>query len=146
MTNLTSHLGVYALILNAERTHALVIHKIRGPYTGRYDLPGGTPDDNEKLEETLMREIMEETGCMVVNYTQLGAFSTRFDYQDAHKGPSRLRHIGVLYHATVSGKPREDGDGQDSGGCTWLDIREPLDEELVSPFLPIALAARTKKS
>ena len=43
----------------------LCIRKTRGPYRGRYDLPGGTPEEGESLVETLKREMLEETGFQV---------------------------------------------------------------------------------
>ena len=61
--NFHSHFGVYAAIFRNKQREILLIKKARGPYTGRWDLPGGSPEINELLEETLIREIKEETDC-----------------------------------------------------------------------------------
>lgn len=55
-----SHLGVYAVITNAKN-QILLIKKSRGPYKGMLDLPGGGPEFHETFEQTLEREVMEET-------------------------------------------------------------------------------------
>jgi 8-oxo-dGTP diphosphatase len=116
----SSHFGVYAVILNNSKTHLLLIKKSRGPYTGRYDLPGGTMEDGELLDQTLMREVMEETGCMVTRAHQLGAVSTLFPYEKSGGASVLFRHIGVLYQTDIAGTPLIVGDGHDSLGCVWI--------------------------
>lgn len=133
-----SHFGVYALITNPQN-EVLVIKKMRGPYTGMYDLPGGTPEPLELLEETLIREVAEETSCHVLNHTQLGAFSIRYDYLK-NEAPATIRHFSVIYSCDVEGIPRMDGDGEDAGGCIWIPIKK-ITETQVTPFTKIALKA-----
>ncbi len=103
-----THLGVYAVILDAAGERILLIKKRRGPYTGLLDLPGGTIEAEELLEEALRREVLEETGCVVVSLEQLRTESIIY---------KTLKHIGILYKAVVMGDPRIDGDGQDSDGA-----------------------------
>lgn len=130
------HLGVYALIRNAEG-QVLVIRKARGPYTGLLDLPGGSLEPLELLEETLEREIAEETGCTLTGQTQLGAVSMVYPFQK--DGASyALRHVGILYQATISGTPRSEGDGEDSNGCLWLTPTAAALEHC-TPFVRLAL-------
>ena len=50
-----NHFGVYGVCIREGRI--LCIRKTRGPYRGRYDLPGGTPEERESLVETLKREM-----------------------------------------------------------------------------------------
>ena len=64
-SNITkTHFGIYGSIIKNNKI--LLIKKARGPYTGLYDLPGGSPEPGESYRQTLAREIMEETGCTVV--------------------------------------------------------------------------------
>lgn len=137
-----SHLGVYALIFNDTRDRILTIKKARGPYTGRYDLPGGSMEDGETLEETLKREIQEETNCAVKTATQIGAFSTLFEYIDSNGNESCLRHVGIVYNTEISGTPTTEGDGQDSHGCHWLPLHEAEADLTTSPMLRAAMAGR----
>lgn len=39
---------------------------------GTYDLPGGGVDDGETINEALLRECFEETGCNIKNIRELG--------------------------------------------------------------------------
>ncbi|NBU69982.1 MAG: NUDIX domain-containing protein [Bacteroidetes bacterium] len=133
-----SHFGVYALIVNSQN-EVLVIKKMRGPYTGMFDLPGGTPEPLELLEETLIREVNEETSCKVVDFKQLGAFSIRYDYKK-NDAPATIRHFAAIYQCNIMGTPRADGDGEDAGGCVWLPIHK-ISEFSVTPFTKIALNA-----
>lgn len=47
-----NHFGVYGICQREGRL--LVIHKGRGPYSGRYDLPGGRLEAGEALVEGLI--------------------------------------------------------------------------------------------
>lgn len=49
-------MGVYAVTRDDPRG-LLVIRKTRGPYGGRFDLPGGSPQDDESLARALQREM-----------------------------------------------------------------------------------------
>ncbi|MES2676715.1 MAG: NUDIX domain-containing protein [Pseudomonadota bacterium] len=138
-----SHFGVYGIILNLDQTQILLIKKARGPYIGRYDLPGGSMESLELLEECLYREIKEETGCAVINASQIKAVSTLFHYNNGKKDCT-LRHIGVIYRAEIEGTPSATGDGEDSNGCVWHDIKS-IDPDKVSPFLLLALDCIEKK-
>ena len=61
------HFGVYAVCF--ENGKLLCIEKTRGPYQHRYDLPGGSQQLGEGLTETLIREVMEETGYTLSRYS-----------------------------------------------------------------------------
>lgn len=130
-----SHFGVYALIRNPADGRVLLIRKTLGCYTGLYDLPGGTMEPHELLEETLHREVFEETDCRIVSSRQLGAFSVLYPKGDG----VFLRHLAAIYEATVTGNPRETSDGSDdSGGCVWV-LPEDLSEENAAPLVLRAL-------
>ena len=59
--------GVYGICF--ENGKLLCIEKTRGPYQHRYDLPGGSQQLGEGLTETLIREVMEETGYSLSRYS-----------------------------------------------------------------------------
>ncbi|MBP9791648.1 MAG: NUDIX domain-containing protein [Rickettsiales bacterium] len=134
---LHNHFGIYGIILSPDQKKILLIIKSRGPYTGHYDLPGGSIEDSELLEDCLNREIKEETGCAVTNNRQLKTISSFFDYH-TDKETCRLRHIGVIYYVEIIGEPKQDGDGEDSNGCIWCDINS-LDLSRVTPFVTWAV-------
>lgn len=63
--------GVYTVIYKEGKL--LVIHKARGPYRNRYDLPGGSLEEEEGLLEAVIREVKEETGLSAAILKQIGA-------------------------------------------------------------------------
>lgn len=127
------HFGVYGLIQNESQTHILLIKKLVGAYQGMLDLPGGTMDFGETVEETFKREVFEETACTVESCHQLQTLSTVFDFERDGK-PQALHHIGTIYQATVIGEPSDIGDGVDSGGCVWV-AKNKLASHNVVPFV-----------
>ena len=62
-----THFGVYGIF--KEDKKILLIKKARGPYTGLYDLPGGSQEAGESFEETLKREFLEETGLTLKSFS-----------------------------------------------------------------------------
>lgn len=133
-----SHFAVYALIPDDRAEKILLIKKALGCYTGLYDLPGGGMEPHEMLEDTLKREVLEETGCTVTDHAQIGAFSTLYPFQKDGQDVT-LRHLAVLYRAKVSGTPRETSDGtDDSAGCVWVGIND-LSEKNAAPFVLTAV-------
>lgn len=115
--------GVYG-IYQPTKDELLVIKKNRGPYSRRFDLPGGSMENSEGLDETLKREVYEETGSELTKYVQLGVTSFRYpwDYLDFNYN----RHIAVFnliedidgdIHQTVG-----QFDGQDSSGAVFMKL------------------------
>ena len=133
-----THLGVYAFITDKDNKNLLLIKKARGPYTGLYDLPGGTIEPEELIEETLEREIKEETNCDLVSCQQLITVDTKLDWDRTAEGkPNAIfKHIGILYCATVNGTPSTEGDGLDSNGAVWIPLEDIISQKTkTSPFV-----------
>lgn len=131
-----AHLGVYGVIKQGNKI--LVIKKARGPYTGLYDLPGGTPENNETSEETVTREIKEETNCDVLNISNKRIYTILFNHFTSKSGDTGcLQHTGILFDVSVRGIPTITGDGLDSNGAKWVQINElsPLN---ATPFVLLA--------
>lgn len=131
-----THFGVYGNIIKNGKI--LLIKKARGPYTGLYDLPGGGQEKGESYIETLRREIMEETGCKVVRAENERFKSIIFsDFTIASGEKGVLQHEAILYDVEIEGKPKTKGDGLDSNGAVWLDIKD-LTAENSTPYVLIA--------
>ena len=131
----TSHFAVYGVVLDQSQENVLLIKKMLGIYTGQWDLPGGSLDEGETLEEALKREIIEETSCQPVSVRQLFTDCVKVPFRDEKTGEEGLfRHTGVLYQVDVKGEPNAEGDGRDSGGAFWKPVRD-VARMNVTPFV-----------
>ena len=114
------HLGVYAIVPRADRV--LVVRKARGPYTGLYDLPGGTPEPAESLAAALVREVREETGYALGSAQQVAVEDVIVLWR--HDGFSHLHDVAILYRGSISesgaAPPKGDSGGNDSAGFAWV--------------------------
>jgi 8-oxo-dGTP diphosphatase len=131
--NQTKHIGVYALAIKEDKV--LLIKKARGPYTGKWDLPGGGLEFGEKPLDGLSREVLEETGLTVATAESLGALSHTVIYEKKTGEEEELYHIGIIYKVILnpSGELKTEADGEDSEGACWVKISE-LNESNCSPF------------
>jgi len=134
-TRYSTHFGVYALIFNEARDSILLIRKVRGCYTGMYDLPGGAPEPHELLEETLTREVFEETGCYITESRQMGAFSALHPFIETDGLPKTLRHLAAIYEAEIAGDPL--AHVEDGQACVWV----PVGDVTAQNSVPLALLA-----
>ena len=132
-----THKGIYGVI--KQNNQILVIKKARGPYTGLYDLPGGSPEMGETELQTVVREIKEETNCEAVSCEKLTTTTILFsDFTKEYGQTGVLQHTGSLYRVDVSGTPSAAGDGLDSNGALWMDISE-LSKQNATPFVLMAI-------
>jgi 8-oxo-dGTP pyrophosphatase MutT (NUDIX family) len=114
---------------DASATHAYAIPYMAGDTwiatrrgDGQWTLPGGTRVGAERWDETLERELLEETGCAIECYAPFGAFRV-----DA--GPRRTHRI-VCLAAVRRVQPRADPDG--ARGI--VEVAETSIEEAVGLF------------
>ena len=89
------HIGVYALLIKNDQI--LLIKKVTGPYDGKLDLPGGTIEFGETPEETLKRELLEETGIEVIEYQLYDANSVVVSWKHQDNIDVKTHHIGFFY-------------------------------------------------
>lgn len=116
----TIHLGVYGIYRSGDIL--LMIKKVRGPYAGLYDLPGGKIEFNESIASCLKREVREETGAEV----RTMEFFTVNDYRCRYEKEGKARqshHIGLYYRVDLAIKRlKTSPDGKDSGGAVFVPI------------------------
>ncbi len=90
----TKHLGVYGLIIKNDSI--VLINKVGGPYDGKLDLPGGSIEFGETVEEALIRELKEEVGIDITEYQIFDTDSVCFDWMYNGELES-CHHIGIFY-------------------------------------------------
>lgn len=88
-------LGAYGLIIDNESI--LLVKKNGGPYDGKLDLPGGTIEFCEKPEDALKRELEEECGIEVKEFSLFDSDSVSFDWQFKKDLLLKVHHIGIFY-------------------------------------------------
>lgn len=127
----TRHLGVYAAII--ENDSILLVKKARGAYLGKLDLPGGSIEHGEKPEETLKRELKEETNCDIKDAKLIDANSVVVNWLH-HRENENMHHIGIIYKVSLlTHNIKKDADGLDSLGAIWYKIKD-LNKEIISPL------------
>ena len=127
------HFGVYGVAY--ANGHLLCIKKKIGPYKNRFDVPGGSQKESEGLTETLVREIMEETGYGVSNYGHSRCYDV---FVEDNSTDDIIHHIFVLYTIKVIKKydklPELTHETNDSAGPIWVEISD-LTAENTSPLV-----------
>lgn len=131
------HIGVYGICVKESRL--LVIKKRGGPYTGRYDLPGGSLEKNESVVDALHREFAEETGCRIGIRKNIGVRDyvvpwTRRGYDHSH-----CHHIALYFDVDyLEGEVTDSPQVDDSLGAEWMEP-DVLHDNNSSPLVMEAL-------
>ncbi|MFZ7333730.1 NUDIX hydrolase [Streptococcus pluranimalium] len=142
-----SHFGVYGICIKDGQL--LCVRKNRGPYKGRYDLPGGSQEPGESLLETLERELKEETGFEL----KVSSHNRIFDTFVKAKGEQEtVHHIFAVYDIEINDVPiqklashLETGEMNDSKGFEWVDL-DQLTPQNASPLILKLLDPHLKAS
>ena len=126
------HIGVYGLLLKDNKI--LLIKKCGGPYDGKLDLPGGTIEFNEGIEDALIREFKEEVGIDILVYKIFDVVSTNVKW--IHKNEElETKHIAILYKINNYENDIKDNIeiteiNDDSMGAEYYDIDLLTDDKL----------------
>lgn len=110
---------VDAVVLSPGDAHlgVLVIKRGKPPFKGKWALPGGFIEMDERLRESMARELEEETGLQGVRLEQIGTFG------DPGRDP-RGRTIAVVYLALVERKRHKVTAGDDAADAAWLPVSD----------------------
>lgn len=108
-------ISAYAYLLNEEQK--LLTIDVNGEFT----LPGGGIDEGEEAYEAVIRETLEETGCVVDNLKLIGHASQYFE----QTGLGPLNKIATFYSGTIISIDASKIIEQDHITC-WLTIEDFL--------------------
>ncbi|MFT4326676.1 MAG: NUDIX domain-containing protein [Candidatus Woesearchaeota archaeon] len=125
------HFGVYGVYVLDDSL--LVVKKTRGPYTNRFDLPGGSLNANESLVSGLSRELQEEVGQNFEIQDLLGIQEYLIPW--VIKDATHLHHIAVFFKIQPLEQLRKISVvADDTKGFALIKINE-LHETNASPLL-----------
>ncbi len=118
-------LGVGALIFEGSRI--VLVERGKPPLLGQWSLPGGLVEAGERLEDAVMREVLEETGLHV----RVDSIATIFErIMPDEVGGCEYHYVLVDFYCSVVG-----GDlcaGDDSKRAEWFEIQSLADLELTA--------------
>ena len=127
-----THIGIYGLVIKDNKI--LLIKKANGPYKGKLDLPGGSLEFGEKPENTLIREMKEETNLEVKEFKINNSDSVTVEW-NYDKADVITHHIGVFYDITkyegdLKNKIELNDANEDSLGASFYEIGKLIREDL----------------
>jgi 8-oxo-dGTP diphosphatase len=107
-------------ILKNNENKIILIQRASETFKGYWALPGGIVEEDETVEETLIRDMKEEAGVQVNPRDILGVFS------DPNRDP-RGRIITTVFICDYDGKPKA---GSDAGKIKLCTLDEALNLNL----------------
>lgn len=95
----------------------------RHPVSGNWELPGGGVDEGESHEQTLGRELKEETG---LELGEIGEFIKKLEgyFYDLATGQAWRSERYFYYINDVTGDLLADGNGDDSAEAAFVPVAE----------------------
>jgi 8-oxo-dGTP diphosphatase len=107
-----------ALVTGDPAPRVLLIQRKADPFAGRWALPGGFVDENERLADAALRELKEETGLDRVGLEQLHTFG------DPGRDP-RGWTVSVVFLARVTPDQLAPVAGDDAAAVGWFPLAAP---------------------
>jgi 8-oxo-dGTP diphosphatase len=106
------------LATREERPRVLLIRRGKDPFKGRWALPGGFVDENERLIDAAKRELVEETGATVTDLEQL------YTAGDPGRDP-RGWTVSVVFLGRVHAAEVKTTAADDAAEVGWFPLDQP---------------------
>ena len=123
--------GVGAVVIDG--TKVLLVRRGNEPLKGEWSLPGGAVELGETLQQGVVREVLEETGLVVVPagiVDVLDRITQEEVVQDGASGRVRYHYVLIDFVCRVTGGPLREG--SDADEVRWV-AREELAEYRLAP-------------
>jgi 8-oxo-dGTP diphosphatase len=119
--------GVGAVVIDGAKV--LLVRRGQEPLKGEWSLPGGVLELGETLQQAVVREVLEETGLVVVPAGIVEVVDRIMP--DEASGCIRYHYVLVDYLCRVTGGTLLGG--SDAEEARWVE-REKLDEYRLAPL------------
>lgn len=126
---LISRTGVYGVAVRDGKL--LVVIQKRGPYTGKFDLPGGGIEFGESVAEAMQREFWEEVNLTFEKMELLTNLTTTVEMPPPRNGS--LHQIGLIYAVSGLKESTQQEIYADLMEHHWVPLEE-IREDNASPF------------
>ncbi len=94
-------------IIENENLEILLVKKAIPPYKGSWDLPGGFVEPGETLEESVRREVKEETGIKLNGTKPFASFTGKYPHQGI-----TYSILCMVFTAKISGQHKFSSDDE----------------------------------
>jgi 8-oxo-dGTP diphosphatase len=113
-------LASYAIAVDGG---AVLVARIASGYPGqgKWTLPGGGVEWGEHPDDALIREVHEETGFSVTEFSLLGISSRVFGASAGHAG---LHAVRMVYDVPLRGEPRVTEVDGSVDAAVWLPLTD----------------------
>jgi 8-oxo-dGTP diphosphatase len=128
----TPIVGVGAVVIDG--TKVLLVRRGNEPLKGEWSLPGGAVELGETLQQGVVREVLEETGLVVVPagiIEVLDRITQDEILQDGAPGQVRYHYVLIDFVCHVTGGALREG--SDADEVRWV-AREELGEYHLAPI------------
>ncbi|WP_151773240.1 NUDIX hydrolase [Streptomyces abyssomicinicus] len=109
--------AAYAVCVRDEQV--LLARWVAGDGTRRWTLPGGGMDHGEDPYDTVVREVLEETGYAVEPVTLLGVDSVRRSYPRRLGARADFHGLRVVYEGRITGGSLRNEVGGSTDMAAW---------------------------
>jgi ADP-ribose pyrophosphatase YjhB (NUDIX family) len=113
-----TRVGVYGVVI--QEGQMLLIRQKKGPYTGKFDFPGGGIEFGESPEQTLRREFVEEVAMEFDSLQLIDNITATIDVSAASSNEAyAFFHVGMIYRIHGCRQTREQA--QQELQHIWID-------------------------
>ena len=112
------HVAVGVVVLSEN--HVLLIQRGKPPRKGQWSIPGGAQHIGEKLPQTALREVKEESGLDV----ELGGLIDALDYIDEDEDAHVRHHYTLIDFWARADKEQTPIAGEDAADAKWVALSD----------------------